>query len=91
MIKDIFFELSKDFDLSISNTLDPQDAFIEQLMVDILKKKMLTYEDTIINLKIESQAIIEPHEIESIGSLLKKDYPEVQKILKNYSKLQKLF
>ena len=61
LIKDIFFELSKDFDLSISNTLDPQDAFIEKIMIDIFKKKMLIYADTKINLKIESQAVIEPH------------------------------
>lgn len=89
-IKDLFYAIAKNFDLSIHKILDPESVFLEQLKTKI-KIENTSFNTPHIKIAIESQAIIAINEIESIGSILQEDYPEISEILRNYTRLPNLF
>lgn len=90
-IKEIFYELCQDYNFSINTILDPQEIFVDVLKTKIQSNDKSSNRETKINLKIESQAVIESFEIKSISSLLQNDHPEISTLLRNYTRLPKLF
>jgi glutamate racemase len=85
-------QVAKDFKFSIATILNPNTAFTNEL-VNFLNP-LITEEmqkQIKINLRIESQAKIEPSEIESISQLVKGQSEEITTLLKKYTRLPHIF
>jgi len=85
-------DVARDFDFSINTILNPNTEFTSELMdylAPIFKEKCEN--ETKIKLRIESQALIEPSEIESISDLIEGQSAEITQLLRNYKRLPKLF
>ncbi len=90
-IQELFYKQCKFYNFKISKILDPQDAFVELIKTKTKENNKSAPGKTKINLRIESQATIEPYEIKSISALLENEYPDISEILKNYTRLPKMF
>ncbi|KAA3612996.1 MAG: hypothetical protein D8M58_11840 [Calditrichaeota bacterium] len=91
-VEETLKEVAKDFDFTINTILNPNLEFTSELMdymAPIFYKE--NNSPTKITLKIESQALIEPSEIESISQLIKGKSEVITSLLKNYKRLPKMF
>jgi glutamate racemase len=91
-IENIFLEESKKYDLDIVRIINPNVEFSAELLestIPISQDKQI--ETPKINMRIESQAIIDPSEIKTIKQLISTDVPEIALILENYKHLPKIF
>ncbi len=85
-------EVAMDFNFSISTILNPNGEFTSELM-DFMSPLFRKENEKEVDIKlgVESQAFIEPSEVESISKLIRGQSEEITKLLRNYKRLPKLF
>ncbi len=85
-------QVAKDFKFSIATILNPNTAFTNELL-HFLNPLLAegTQKKIKVNLRIESQAKIEPSEIKSISQLVKGQSEEITALLKKYTRLPHIF
>jgi len=90
-IEDLLHNTASENNLKVDVILNPNKVFCTELLSQVKTNTINQFKNMNINLKIESQAIIDPSEVNSVCHLLEEISPEITDLLKNYKYLPNQF